>query len=46
MKEMIKSKFMIGFVVFVVGFTYMNSTQMKGMMEDESNVEIMYNETK
>lgn len=46
MKEMVKSKFMIGFVVFVVSFSYMNSMQIKGMQVEETNTEIVMAETK
>lgn len=46
MKEMLKSKFMIGFVVFVVGFSYVNGAQMNVLQEENKTTEIMYNETK
>lgn len=46
MKEMAKSKFMIGFVVFIVGFSYMNSIQMKGMNIEESKTEILLNDAR
>lgn len=46
MKEMLKSKFMIGFVVFVVGFSFVSSNQFSVLEEETENVEIMYVETK
>lgn len=46
MKEILKSKFMVGFIVFVVGFSYINSTHMNVLEEDTQGVEIMYAETK
>ena len=43
MKEMFKSKVMIGFVLFVLGFTYVGSIQMNRLnQESESNHEILY----
>jgi len=42
MKEMLKSKFMIGFVVFVVGFSYINSAQINVLKENNNNQEIVY----
>lgn len=43
MKEMLHSKVMIGFVVFVLGFTYANSLQMN-RLEEQTNTqnEILY----
>lgn len=46
MKEIAKSKFMIGFVVFVLGVSYINSTQMNILKENDTTNEIMYAETK
>lgn len=46
MKEMLKSKFMIGFVVFVVGFSYINSTQMNVLKEENTVKEIAYVDVK
>ena len=46
MKEMLKSKFMIGFIVFVVGFSYINSAQMNILKENNSNQEIVYMDVK
>lgn len=46
MKEMLKSKFMIGFIVFVVGFSYVNSTQMNVLNEENSVNELVYVEVK
>lgn len=46
MKEMLKSKFMIGFVVFVVGFSYINSTQMNVLKEENTVKEIVYVDVK
>lgn len=46
MKEIAKSKFMIGFVVFVLGVSYINSTQMNILKENDTTNEIMYVETK
>lgn len=46
MKEMLKSKFMIGFVVFVVGFSFVSSNHFSVLEEETENVEIMYAETK
>ena len=36
MKEIVKSKIMIGFVAFILGITYMNGIQTK-QMEEKSN---------
>lgn len=33
MKEILHSKVMIGFILFVLGFTYVNSTQMQTLEE-------------
>lgn len=33
MKEILHSKVMIGFILFVLGFTYVNSTQMQNLEE-------------
>lgn len=33
MKEILHSKVMIGFILFVLGFTYVNSTQMQALEE-------------
>lgn len=46
MKDMLKSKFMIGFVVFVIGFSYINSTQMNVLKENNTNQEIVYIDVK
>jgi hypothetical protein len=45
MKEIVKSKFMMGFVVFIIGISYVNSMQMKDM-ETIQPEEVVMNETK
>lgn len=43
MKEMLHSKVLIGFILFVLGFTYMNSNQMNYLEQDENSTnEIVY----
>ncbi len=43
MKEMLKSKVMVGFIIFVLGFTYIGSIQMNRLNQIEaSNQEILY----
>ena len=43
MKEILKSKVMVGFVIFVLGFTYVGSIQMNRLNQlNESNREILY----
>lgn len=34
MKELLKSKIMIGFIVFILGITYIDSINVKKMEED------------
>jgi hypothetical protein len=34
MKELLKSKIMIGFIIFVLGITYIDSVNVKKMEED------------
>ena len=38
MKEIVKSKVMMGFIIFVLGFTYIDSLNVKKM--EESNTRI------
>ncbi len=43
MKEMLQSKVLVGFVLFVLGFTYVGAIQMNYCnQESESNHEILY----
>ena len=37
MKEMLKSKVLIGFIVLVLGMTYMNSTSIARLEENNSS---------
>lgn len=37
MKELLKSKIMIGFVVFMLGFTYVNAVGMKDLENKEED---------
>jgi hypothetical protein len=43
MKEIVKSKYMVGFMIFVIGFTYINSIQLRGMNEIDNKNEIVFN---
>lgn len=43
MKEMLHSKVLVGFIVFVLGFTYVNSVQIdKFDYEDGASSEVVY----
>lgn len=43
MKEMFRSKVLVGFIVFVLGFTYVNSVQMSKLnYEEETSNEVLY----
>lgn len=43
MKEMLHSKVMISFILFILGFTYVNSLQMNRLEEQsETTKEILY----
>lgn len=39
MKEIVKSKIMIGFIVFVLGFTFIDSVNVKRLERTNENVE-------
>lgn len=45
MKEIIKSKGMIGFVVFVLGITYMNAGTFHPMEEDKNSNLLAYQDS-
>ena len=42
MKEMLHSKVLVGFIVFVLGFTYLNCTQISHFDEEANSNEILY----
>ncbi len=43
MKEMLHSKILVGFVIFVLGFTYVNSIQMNQLgSKDTSQNDLVY----
>lgn len=42
MKEMLRSKVLVGFIVFVLGFTYFSSIQINHFQEQENTNEILY----
>ncbi len=42
MKEMLHSKVLVGFILFVLGFTYLNSIQINHLKEEKNMDEILY----
>lgn len=46
MKELLKNKFMISIMVFMIGFSYITSNNFSTTKMEENNISISYNETK
>ena len=42
MKEMLKSKIMVGFVAFILGITYMNGVQTRKMQDTTKQAQDSY----